>query len=75
MHETRKYGPLGSNHTHPRAASAAMLLAGLCHRSTSGLETPCSILSSTHPNVGDGSHFTNTWYPPNVGHQPTQTNE
>ena len=49
-----------------------MLLASLYHRSTSGLETPFSILLSTHPNVGDGSHYANTWYPPIVGHQPPQ---
>ena len=52
-----------------------MLLVGLYHRSASGLETPFSILSSTHPNVGDGSHSANTWYPPIVGHQPPQTFE
>ena len=74
-HESTKYDSLSGIHTHPRATIAAMFLAGLYHRSARGLETSCSILPSTHPNVGDGSHSTNTSYPPIVGHHPPETFE
>ena len=71
----KKYDSLSGNLTHPRATSTAMLLAGLCHKFASGLATPCSILSTIHPNVDDGPHSTNTWHPPILGHQPPQTVE
>ena len=74
-HESTKYDSLSGIHTHPRATIAAMLLAGLYHRSASGLATPYSILSTIHPNVDDGSHSANTWYPHIVGHQTPQTDE
>ena len=66
---------LGTIHTHPRETSATMLLSALYHRPVSGLETPCSISSTIHPNVDDGYHSAKTWYPPTVGHQPHQTIE
>ena len=52
-----------------------MLLAGMCHRSASGWETPFSIILAIHPNVDDGSHSVKIWYPPIVGHQSPQTIE